>query len=414
MGCLGFPQRNCRASCMESSLVWVAESYWSSALPHWGPHTFLNPWRGPISAARRLPAFVDTPRALASSLPRWFCTWVRAASSQAVIVWTDATWKVGLLVLPFAGTPCYSLSAHIPQVRGVKVVVFVAVVSVAVAVVAAVVVAVVVGVLAVSVAVAGVVGILGVVVVAVVVGFVGVGAAAAAMRHVVVIVSIMIVTMLNLVGLLRVIGHKNQRHVVEADFWGSLHGPLNWLNAILSLRQSPSTAIGLCDRHCDWEALSHPISHPHAGRSSQPPRSKPLGRLYSVENPFKAKQKRDRGRDSRPRLNSQPQGATKNGIDSCITYGLPIINHFSDSFIWKCSGTKQSGVLAKVFLQSPVSRPRKQKMIREIGPRRTFGTQSATAKRGVHFAKNPSKKTLFLAPGIHRDCTTLFVRELFL
>ena len=56
-----------------------------------------------------------------------------------------------------------------------------------------------------------------------------------------------------------------------------LSGPLNRLNAILSLLQpldryrTPSaigSAIG--------KALSRPISHPRTGRSTQPPRSKPL------------------------------------------------------------------------------------------------------------------------------------------
>ena len=58
-----------------------------------------------------------------------------------------------------------------------------------------------------------------------------------------------------------------------------LSGPLNRaLHATLSLlrphwpREDP-----LCDRACDWEALSRPISHPHTGRRSQPPRSKPPG-----------------------------------------------------------------------------------------------------------------------------------------
>ena len=105
-----------------------------------------------------------------------------------------------------------------------------------------------------------------------------------------------------------------------------LRGPLNRLNAIRSLLQPidryriPSamgSAIG--------RPLSRPISHPRAGRSSHPPRSKPLRGLnqrrvwwrYSVQNPFytRAKQKRDRDRDSQPRplsrLNSQLQGATK-------------------------------------------------------------------------------------------------------
>ena len=108
----------------------------------------------------------------------------------------------------------------------------------------------------------------------------------------------------------------------------SLSGPLNRSNAILSLLQpldryvAPSaigSAIG--------RPLSRPISHPNTGGSPQPPRSKPLegarprdsGAIVS-KTPFKtsAKQKRDRGCDSqprpRPRLISQPQGATKRSL----------------------------------------------------------------------------------------------------
>ena len=94
-----------------------------------------------------------------------------------------------------------------------------------------------------------------------------------------------------------------------------LSGPLNRLNAILSLllpldRYRTPSAIG----SAIGRPLSRPISHPNTGGSPQPPRSKPLGGLNHaiVENPFKtsAKQKHDRGRDSqprpRPRLNSQP------------------------------------------------------------------------------------------------------------
>ena len=62
-----------------------------------------------------------------------------------------------------------------------------------------------------------------------------------------------------------------------------LSGPLNRLNAILSLLQpldryrTPSaigSAIG--------RPLSRPISHPNTGGSLQPPRSKPLGGLNRV------------------------------------------------------------------------------------------------------------------------------------
>ena len=44
-----------------------------------------------------------------------------------------------------------------------------------------------------------------------------------------------------------------------------------------------------------------------------------------------------------------------------------------------------------------VPRPRKQKIPKDIGPSSAFGTQCATAKRGVHFfKKHPSKNPLSL------------------
>ena len=79
---------------------------------------------------------------------------------------------------------------------------------------------------------------------------------------------------------------RNPNPIFESGFASpsgpcrALSGPLNRLNAILSLLQpldryrTPSaigSAIG--------KALSRPISHPRTGRSSQPPRSKPLGGL---------------------------------------------------------------------------------------------------------------------------------------
>ena len=39
-----------------------------------------------------------------------------------------------------------------------------------------------------------------------------------------------------------------------------------------------------------------------------------------------------------------------------------------------------------------MSRPRKQKVPKDIGPSSTFGTQNATAKGGAHFCKNPLLK----------------------
>ena len=59
-----------------------------------------------------------------------------------------------------------------------------------------------------------------------------------------------------------------------------LSGPLNRLNAILSLlqpldRYRTASAIG----NAIGRPLSRPISHPNTGGSPQPPRSKPLGGL---------------------------------------------------------------------------------------------------------------------------------------
>ena len=75
----------------------------------------------------------------------------------------------------------------------------------------------------------------------------------------------------------------------------------------------------LCDRECNWEALSRPISHPNTGRSSQPPCSTlcDCGAIVSKKT-FKTSEKnikRNGGRDSqlrpRLRLNSQRNGVTK-------------------------------------------------------------------------------------------------------
>ena len=70
---------------------------------------------------------------------------------------------------------------------------------------------------------------------------------------------------------------QNTLYQEVSEYGFVLSGPLDRLNAILSLLQpldryrAPSaigSAIGV--------ALSRPILHPRAGRSSQPPRSKPL------------------------------------------------------------------------------------------------------------------------------------------
>ena len=50
-----------------------------------------------------------------------------------------------------------------------------------------------------------------------------------------------------------------------------------------------------------------------------------------------------------------------------------------------------------------MSRPRKQKVPKDIGPSSTFGTQSVRAKRGVYFRKILSKTPLFFQ---HRDRVT--------
>ena len=54
----------------------------------------------------------------------------------------------------------------------------------------------------------------------------------------------------------------------------------------------------------------------------------------------------------------------------------------------------RKGVLAKGVSAEPSVTPRKtkQELPKDIGPGRTFGTQSATVKRGVHVCKNLQKK----------------------
>ena len=55
---------------------------------------------------------------------------------------------------------------------------------------------------------------------------------------------------------------------------------------------------------------------------------------------------------------------------------------------------RKKGFERRGFLQNPVSRPRKQNMSK-VGPSSTFGTQSATATRGVHFCRSPLLRTPF-------------------
>ena len=66
---------------------------------------------------------------------------------------------------------------------------------------------------------------------------------------------------------------RPQRWIRSSEVGGSRSccGPLNRLKATLSLPQP-------LDRYSNPSAIgrSRPISHPHAGRSSQPPHSKPL------------------------------------------------------------------------------------------------------------------------------------------
>ena len=56
---------------------------------------------------------------------------------------------------------------------------------------------------------------------------------------------------------------------------------------------------------------------------------------------------------------------------------------------------QEKGVLAKGFSAESSVTPKETKNTRGIGPSSAFGTHSATAKRGVHFRKNPLQKTLF-------------------
>ena len=132
----------------------------------------------------------------------------------------------------------------------------------------------------------------------------------------------------------------------EGSFWAtllSLSGPLNRLNAILSLlqpldRYRATSAIGSAIRrrclalsrvHDQVGALNRLVLNRFRGSTARSWR-------YSIQNTFKtsAKQKRDRGRDSqphpRPRLNSQPQGATKHFSKA---QGVP--NHPPNRLVFK-------------------------------------------------------------------------------
>ena len=125
-------------------------------------------------------------------------------------------------------------------------------------------------------------------------------------------------------------------NLIVEKFCCHLSGPLNRLNAILSLlhpldRYRALSAIGsaigrpylaLSRFHAQLGVLNRPVLNRLGGSTARWWR-------YSVSNPFKtsAKQKRDRGRDSqprpRPRLNSQPQGATKVVISRAPTIPPP-------------------------------------------------------------------------------------------
>ena len=64
---------------------------------------------------------------------------------------------------------------------------------------------------------------------------------------------------------------REEKHAIN------LVAPINPLNAILSLLQPLNRYRSTpCDRKRDWKALSRSISHPHTGRISQPPCSKPI------------------------------------------------------------------------------------------------------------------------------------------
>ena len=61
---------------------------------------------------------------------------------------------------------------------------------------------------------------------------------------------------------------------------------------------------------------------------------------------------------------------------------------------------RKGGVSQRGFLKSSASRLRKKRMINDIGSSSTVGTQSATAKRGVHLYKTPLARTPFPGSGL--------------
>ena len=59
------------------------------------------------------------------------------------------------------------------------------------------------------------------------------------------------------------------------------------------------------------------------------------------------------------------------------------------SIFLSLSGAKKKGVLAKRVSADSSVTPKNNKYPRSLDSNSTFGTQSATAKRGAHFAKTP-------------------------
>ena len=78
-----------------------------------------------------------------------------------------------------------------------------------------------------------------------------------------------------------------------------------------------------------------------------------------------------------------------------VVDALPLKSYLSGIFL-EFEGPRKGGFSKEGFVENPAPRPREHKTPKEIGPSSACGTQSSTAKRGVHIRRNPLQKKPFL------------------
>ena len=88
-------------------------------------------------------------------------------------------------------------------------------------------------------------------------------------------------------------------------------------------------------------------------------------------------------------------GGVSHPIWSCWDTHEPHAQDMGVSLRWCRGSSKKRFFLAKGVSAASSFTPKEAKWPQNIGPSNTFGTQSATARRGVYFCKNPLLKTPF-------------------